>query len=254
MWAWTRTIDQSQDSQPASIDWNESYGGSLADYEPPDADLLEIIDGLEPGRALDVGCGAGGLVVALADRGWQVTGIDIADRAIEAARLILEDRGVTAELIHADAAVWRPDHRYDLIVSSFALPDRPARTEVLRMIRDATSPGGSVALKDFDSSMKRFGFFAEFDLVTIEELTAAFEGFETVRAEDSRYTGPPPRQRRQRHGGRLDSRPYPRQGSGQNRRHRRRGKAGLIPAAVQSRWSPSAALAVRPAITPTTGA
>ncbi len=174
---------QSPDSPPPSIDWNESYGGLLADYEPPDADLLRIIDGLEPGWALDVGCGAGGLVVALADRGWQVTGIDIADRAIEAARLILEDRGVTAELIHADAAAWRPDHQYDLIVSSFALPDRPARTEVLRMIRDATSPGGSVALKDFDSSMKRFGFFVEFDLVAIEDLTAAFEGFETVRAE-----------------------------------------------------------------------
>ncbi len=177
--------DSSTNPDPAApeIDWNDSYTGGLADYEPPDSDILGIIEGLSPGRALDVGCGAGGLVVALAERGWQVTGLDVADTAMKAARKILPDRGVTAELIHADASVWRPEHEYDLIVSSFALPDRPARNEVLRMIREATAPGGSVVLKDFDSSMTRHGFFAGFDLVGIEELTAAFDGFELVRAE-----------------------------------------------------------------------
>jgi SAM-dependent methyltransferase len=170
-------------SAGSDIDWSDSYTGELADYEPPDSDILEIIDSLAPGRALDVGCGAGGILVALAERGWQVTGLEITARAIESAGKVLEDRGADAELIHADAAVWRPDKYFDLITSSFALPDRPSRAEVLQMIRGALSPGGSAVIKDFDSSMTRHGFFAEFDLPALEELTAAFDGFELVRAE-----------------------------------------------------------------------
>ena len=34
---------------------------------------------------MDVGCGAGGLLAALADRGWRVHGLDLAPRAVEAA-------------------------------------------------------------------------------------------------------------------------------------------------------------------------
>ena len=36
---------------------------------------------LEPGSALDIGCGAGGHIVALAQLGWKVTGINIAEKA-----------------------------------------------------------------------------------------------------------------------------------------------------------------------------
>ena len=50
------------------------------------------------------------------------------------------------------------------------------------MIRDSLAPGGTVLLKDFDSSMNRVKFFAEFDLVTVAELTAAFEDLNITRA------------------------------------------------------------------------
>ena len=84
----------------------------------------------------------------------------------------------------ADATRWRPNRRYDLIVSSFALPESKAgRALVYRMIRDAIAPGGTVLLKDFDDTMKRVKFFATFDLVTVEELTAGFDGFGIIKAE-----------------------------------------------------------------------
>jgi len=63
------------------------------DYEEPDADLLEVVSDLELGEALDVGCGAGGLCVELNRRGWVVTGIDITNKAITAARRVAEERG-----------------------------------------------------------------------------------------------------------------------------------------------------------------
>ena len=156
--------------------WNEAYSGDATDYADPDPGLVKIIDGLRPGRALDLDCGAGGLSIALAERKWQVTGIDIAAKAVEAARKVVQERGVNSELHLADATRWKPNRRYDLIVSSFAHPDSKAgRALAYRMIRDAIAPSGTVLLKDFDATVKRVKFFAAFDLVTVEELTAGFD-------------------------------------------------------------------------------
>ena len=171
-----------QDNDP--FDWNEAYSGDATDYDDPDLGLVEIIDGLRPGWALDIGCGAGGLIVALAERKWQVSGIDIAAKAIEASRKVIQERGVNAELHVADATRWKPNRLYDLIVSSFALPESKAeRGLVYRMIRDAIAPGGTVLLKDFDATMKRVKFFSTFDLVTVEEFTSGFDGLNIIRAE-----------------------------------------------------------------------
>ena len=166
------------------FDWNQSYTGEVTDFAEADPELLKIIDGLPPGRALDVGCGAGGLVVALARRGWTVTGIDLAEKAVEAARKVVQMQGVAAELQVADATAWTPAGPYDLITSSFALPrTRTGRAALFSMIRGALAPGGTVLLKDFDPSMSRIEFFSGFDLVTLEELTGAFSGFDIIRAE-----------------------------------------------------------------------
>lgn len=170
-----------QENDP--FDWNEAYSGDASDYAEPDSGLIEIIDGLRPGRALDIGCGAGGLVVALAERKWQVTGVDIAAKAIEAARKVVQERGVNAKLHVADATRWKPIRSYDLIVSSFALPESKAgRALVYRMIRGAIAPGGTVLLKDFDATMTRVKFFTALDLVTVEEFTAGFDGLNISRA------------------------------------------------------------------------
>ena len=168
---------------PDGFDWNEAYSGGADDYEAPDPDLLEIIDGLKPGRALDLGCGAGGLLLAMAERGWELTGIDIANTAITAAGKVLSARGFSAELCVADATTWKPEADYQLITSSFALPGIARRASIFSMIRGALAPGGVVALKEFDSTMELVGFFSGTDLVTVEELTAAFVGLEILRAE-----------------------------------------------------------------------
>ncbi len=166
------------------FDWNQAYAGDETDYGEPDRGFLDIIDTLRPGRALDIGCGAGGLVIALCQRGWRVTGIDIAANAIKAARQIVQARGLDAAFHVADAIQWQPVGPYDLITNSFALPgDKQGRTSVFRMIKDALAPGGTVLLKDFDSTMNRVCFFAGLDLVTVDEFTAAFDDLDIVAAE-----------------------------------------------------------------------
>jgi methylase of polypeptide subunit release factors len=53
------------------------------------------------GRALDLGCSTGMQSVALARRGWQVTGIEIAPRALRAARERARQAGVEVRLVEA---------------------------------------------------------------------------------------------------------------------------------------------------------
>ena len=85
----------------------------LAEH-PPFADkLLELIareeDGHEPlyGRALDLGTGSAVWGVRLAQRGWDVTGIDIVEKALRRARARADEAGVEVRLVHADVTALR---------------------------------------------------------------------------------------------------------------------------------------------------
>lgn len=174
-------------ADPETFDWNSVYTGDSRDCEAPDARLLARVSQLPAGRALDVGCGAGGLALALAERGWQTTGIDIANKAIHAARSAAEKRGLRADFSVADAASWQSEQRFDLVTCSFALPasveDQQA---VYAMMARALEPGGWVVIKDFDATMANTPSGAKFSawhLLEIQELVAGFPGFEIESAE-----------------------------------------------------------------------
>jgi SAM-dependent methyltransferase len=63
---------------------------------PPE--LFEFIQNHKPGRAIDIGCGTGTNVIALAKAGWQATGVDFAPRAIKLAKQKIRRVGIQAEL------------------------------------------------------------------------------------------------------------------------------------------------------------
>jgi SAM-dependent methyltransferase len=65
--------------------------------------------GSEPpyGRVLDLGCGSGIWGVALAKRGWQVTGVDIVRKALRRARERAREEGVEMRLIEGDVTKLR---------------------------------------------------------------------------------------------------------------------------------------------------
>jgi len=68
---------------------------------PPE--LFEFIKNNKPGRAIDIGCGTGTNVIALAQAGWKVTGVDFAPRAIKIARQKLKRSRMPATVLVADA-------------------------------------------------------------------------------------------------------------------------------------------------------
>ncbi|MEV7171052.1 methyltransferase domain-containing protein [Streptomyces sp. NPDC093224] len=171
------------DPQP-SFDWDDVYRGDGSDTSAPDPLLLAPADGLAPGKALDLGCGAGGNALALAGRGWRVTGVDIAPRAIASARTSACARGLELELLVADSAAWEPETTYDFVLSSYALPPRgPARTATLAVAAAALAPGGVLSLGEWDEEGCDWG--AGGDLVTLDEMRTHLSrlGLDVLRAE-----------------------------------------------------------------------
>lgn len=57
---------------------------------------------LEPGRALDIGCGSGRDAVHLAGRGWQVTAVDFVDKALARARQRAAEESVEVQWVQGD--------------------------------------------------------------------------------------------------------------------------------------------------------
>jgi SAM-dependent methyltransferase len=82
---------------------------ALADHAPFAGKLMELVareeqegNGSSHGPALDLGCGSGVWGVRLAQRGWQVTGVDVVEKALLRARERAGEAGVDMRLVQAD--------------------------------------------------------------------------------------------------------------------------------------------------------
>jgi len=85
-------------------------------HDEPTLFLAEICQEREPGRALDIGCGAGTDSVYLAERGWDVTSLDFVPRALEYTQQRAAAAGVSVHAVEADITDWEPPHSYDLVL------------------------------------------------------------------------------------------------------------------------------------------
>jgi 2-polyprenyl-3-methyl-5-hydroxy-6-metoxy-1,4-benzoquinol methylase len=128
--------------------WQRAHEGPRATHgRPPHPYLARETSELSAGTALDAGCGEGAEAIWLASRGWHVTAVDIAAGALaRAAEHEAED--AMAEPVHwveADLTVWRPETRFDLVVSSYAHPTM-SQLEFYDRIATWVAPGGTLLI------------------------------------------------------------------------------------------------------------
>jgi SAM-dependent methyltransferase len=83
----------------------------LAEHRPFADKLLELVAREEVGAsrrsALDLGTGSGVWGVELAKRGWNVTGVDLVEKALSRARERVDEAGVEMRLVHGDVTALR---------------------------------------------------------------------------------------------------------------------------------------------------
>ena len=175
--------DHDQRATADAFGWETAYAGDVPDT-PVDRDIIELARELEPRSALDLGCGSGQNSIWLAQQGWTVHGVDIAADAIGRAAAAAQRTGTAATFEKADLTEWRTRERFDLVISTYALPPRgPGRRHALTTARDAIAPDGTALVAEFDVSLAETGWMAAENLVTLEEITEALPGFHLERAE-----------------------------------------------------------------------
>lgn len=86
--------------------WNRTLTDSVVRArilnEKPNALLVETVNGRSPGTALDVGTGEGRNAIYLAQLGWQVTGVDVADKVLAYAQKRAQALNVKITTIEQD--------------------------------------------------------------------------------------------------------------------------------------------------------
>ena len=100
--------------------WEKKYAdGGGEHHGTPSALLTEWLNNRPPGIALDLACGTGRNALYLAEKGYDVTAIDISPRAIAGAEQMARERGLKINWIIADLDDYAIPGLYDLIVISF---------------------------------------------------------------------------------------------------------------------------------------
>ena len=132
-------------------DWDRRWTDKLLHaHGEPSSVVLDALDGLAPGRALDLGCGNGRHAMWLAERGWRVTAVDFSTEALRQARERAAAIGVEVDWVEADLAAYEPDRQaFDLVLVAY-LHVPGASAPVHARAAAAVASGGTLLLVGHD--------------------------------------------------------------------------------------------------------
>ena len=126
-------------------EWNAVYDAAEQIWSGnPNGVLVAEASDLAPGKALDVGCGEGADVVWLAQRGWDVTALDVSATAIARATSHVASAGVSANLVLAGLLDYAGTAgQFDLVNVQYpALLHEDGRS--LAAVLGLVAPGGTL--------------------------------------------------------------------------------------------------------------
>ena len=144
------------------------------------------------GRALDLGCGTGFWSVCLAQRGWEVTGVEIVPKAVRTARKRARKAGVEGLFVEGsvtalrDAGIGSGFH----LILDFGVVHGLTPEQVRAVSREVTA----VATEDASILMYAFSPGRRGPLprgISREEIEQAYEGWEITYEEAFDLTGAP---------------------------------------------------------------
>ena len=124
------------------------------------AHIERLAGGLAGKRVVDVGCGGGILAEAMAARGAQVTGIDLADKPLKVAMLHGMETGsrVDYRLIAAEALAAQSPGAFDVVTCMEMLEHVPDPASIVAACARLVKPGGVVFFSTINRNAKSFLF------------------------------------------------------------------------------------------------
>lgn len=106
---------------------------------------------IRPGmKVLDVACGSGNLAVVAAGKGADVTGIDIADNLVEAAKERAAEKGLSIKFEQGDAeALPYDDDTFDVVMTMFGAMFAPRPDVTASELVRVCKPSGTIAMANW---------------------------------------------------------------------------------------------------------
>ena len=117
--------------------WNRRYRTEPPPTEPTSL-VAEYVDALPSGRVLDVACGGGRNAIFLAERGFEVVGVDVSEVALEHARERARAADADVTFVHADFETFELDAYDVVVVANYRTRER--LPDLLRSLE----PGGAL--------------------------------------------------------------------------------------------------------------
>ena len=139
-------------------DWEKLYQDQNVESMPwfnpdldPDLDQALTKLNLHTGTALDLGTGPGTQAMALAARGFKVTGTDISSTAIEKAQAVAKEKGLDILWRQDDILKSSLDQKFDVVLDRgcFHVFPPEQRQDYVRVVDGLIKPKGYLFLKCF---------------------------------------------------------------------------------------------------------
>lgn len=146
--------DVPTDSSRSWYDYPELYELGFLKETPKEAKFLEAVFKkhvpFPVKRVLEAGCGSGRLVVDMAARGYEMTGMDLNTHALDYCKKRLDEAGDKAELVVGDMTKFEFDEPFDAAfnaINTFRhLETEDAALAHLNCVADHLKPGGVFVL------------------------------------------------------------------------------------------------------------
>ncbi|WP_373511266.1 class I SAM-dependent methyltransferase [Persicitalea sp.] len=136
--------------------FNLSYRFGFAEWDvnKPQPDLIRLVEeGKIAGKTiLDIGCGSGDNAIYLAQKGFQVTGLDYSDKGIEVAKRRAAKENVTVKFDVADAFnLSNINQQFDIVIDYglYHNIDMDKMPLYLENIRQVLKTGGQFIIQAF---------------------------------------------------------------------------------------------------------
>jgi SAM-dependent methyltransferase len=130
-------------------EWDERYQAKAMLWSRgPNSFVESRLRDAEPGVGLDLACGEGRNAIWLATKGWDMTGVDFSEVAIERGRVLSKD----VEFVHEDVFVWEPHRPFDLILIAYLQVEADPLSELVARAANWLEPGGELFMVGHDLS------------------------------------------------------------------------------------------------------
>ncbi|MCF8035819.1 MAG: bifunctional 2-polyprenyl-6-hydroxyphenol methylase/3-demethylubiquinol 3-O-methyltransferase UbiG [Desulfobacteraceae bacterium] len=155
---------------------------ALHDINPLRVGYIREYSGISGKQVLDVGCGGGILSEALAGAGGEVTGIDLSEPVLEAARAHARQSGLNIDYrrVSAETLARESPGRYDIVACMELLEHVPDPQAIVAACAALAKPGGDIFFSTINRTIRSCLLVilaAEYLLGIAEKGTHAFARF-----------------------------------------------------------------------------